>query len=152
MNCILVTCSAQIQEIFPLKEGLVKIGRESDNDIQLLEEAISRYHAEVSNMPNVCEIRDCNSSNGTYVNGQKTQTAILRHRDEIRLGDTVFRFEQVEHEVSQDMSSSRNYSALSQHSTVRVKRHPADLKSPTPMPDTTTIPAPQITIKKKKEE
>ncbi len=151
MNCILVTYTGQIQEFFPLQEGLVRIGRESDNDIQLLEESVSRYHAEINNMPNVCEIKDCNSSNGTFVNGARIQTATLRHLDEVRFGDTILRFEAVPQEMTPDIGASRNYSALSQNSTVRVRRHPADLKSPTPQPDTTTRPVPPITIKRKEE-
>jgi len=151
MNCILVLCSGHLQEFFPISEGFVKIGRESDNDIQLLDDTVSRHHADMSNMPNVCELRDNNSANGTFVNGKRIQSIILRNGDEVRFGETVMRFEAVEHEMMDDIGKSRDYSALSQHSTVRVKRHPQDMTVPIPDKATATLPAPKITIKRKDE-
>lgn len=152
MNCILVLCGSHLQEFFPLKDGFVKIGRESDNDIQLLNDTVSRHHADISNMPNVCEIRDNKSANGTFVNGQRIESAMLSHGDEIRFGDTIMRFEAVDHEVKDDMSTSRDYSALSQHSTVRVQRHPQEKAAgPGAKNKTAQLEAPKITIKRKGE-
>lgn len=151
MNCILVSCSNQIQEFFPLQEGVVRVGRESDNDIQLLDESVSRHHAQLSNLPNVCDLQDQNSSNGTFVNGKRIQSAILRHGDEIRFGNSMMRFETVNHEVHDDIGKARDYSAMSQHSTVRVKRHPSQMEAPTPQKETATFTPPQITIKRKSD-
>ncbi len=152
MNCILVLCTNQLQELFPVKDGFVRVGRESDNDIQLLDEAVSRHHAQLSNMPNVCDIQDHNSANGTYVNGKRIQSAILRHGDEIRIGNSIMRFETVSHELHDDTGRGHDYSAMSQNSTVRVRKHPAEMQTPTPDMETKTFTAPQITIKRKKDE
>ena len=152
MNCILVLSASRLQEFFPLEQGLVRIGRESDNDIQLLDDTVSRHHANISNMPNVCELQDNNSANGTFVNGKRIQSAMLRHGDEVRFGETIMRFETLDHEIADDIGHGRDYSAMSQHSTVRVKRHPADA-SPTVDQNkkTSEIPIPKITIKRKGE-
>ncbi len=149
MNAILVLCNQQLQEFFSLTNGIVKVGRESDNNIQLMDDSVSRNHAQLSNMPNTCEVEDCGSSNGTFVNGTRVQTATLRHGDEVRFGKTVMRFEEVAHEVHDDLGKSRDYSPLSQHSTVRVKRHHDDMRAPTPDTETKTFTPPAITIKKK---
>ena len=151
MNCIFILCGAHLEEYFPLSAGSVRIGRESDNDIQLLNETVSRHHALASNMPNVCELEDHNSANGTFVNGQRVQSAALRHGDEIRFGNVTMRFETVHNEIHDDLGKGRDYSLLSQHSTVRMKRHPEDMRAPTPQKETVSFTAPQITIKRKKE-
>ena len=152
MNCILVLCGNHLQEFFPVKEGVARIGRESDNEIQLLDETVSRHHAQLSNMPNTCEIEDHNSANGTFINGKRVQSGALRHGDELKFGSTIMRFEVTDNELADESGKSRDYSALSQHSTVRVKKHPADMQVPTPEQETTTFTAPKITIKRKKEE
>jgi len=151
MNGILILCNQQLQEFFSLKDGVVKVGRESDNDIQLLDDSVSRHHAELSNMPHTCEVQDRNSSNGTFVNGKQIQTAVLRHGDEVRFGNTVMRFEEVANELHDDSGKSRDYSPLSQHSTVRVKRHPEDTRIPTPDVETKSFTPPAITINRKDE-
>jgi pSer/pThr/pTyr-binding forkhead associated (FHA) protein len=152
MNAILVVCNQQLQEFFSLTDGVVRVGRESDNNIQLMDDSVSRHHAQLSNMPNTCEVEDRSSANGTFVNGTRVQTATLRHGDEVRFGETVMRFEEVSHEVHDDLGKGRNYSPLSQHSTVRVQRHHDDTRAPTPDTETKTFaPPPAITIKKKED-
>lgn len=152
MNCILVLCGGHIQELYPIPEGCVRVGRESDNDIQLLDETVSRYHAQLSNMPNVCELQDQSSANGTFINGKRITSAMLQHGDEVSFGGCIMRFETVDHEVHDDIGKNRDYSAMSQHSTVRVRRHPEDLQIPLPKQETATFTPPQITIKRKIEE
>ena len=49
----------------------VCIGRESDNDIQLLVAGVSRYHAKISFDGMKWSIADLGSTNGTKVNGIK---------------------------------------------------------------------------------
>jgi len=152
VNCILVLCDSRLQELFAIEQGLVRIGRESDNDIQLLDDTVSRHHAQINNMPNVCEVEDNNSANGTFVNGKRIQSAMLRHGDEVRFGETIMRFETMDHEMTDDIGHGRDYSALSQHSTVRVKRHPADSSHHADQnKKTAEIPIPKITIKRKGE-
>lgn len=126
MNALLVNVSGNLEEVYPLTQGTISIGRESDNTIQILDETVSRYHAKIYNLTNICEIEDLQSSNGTFVGGHRIQKATLNHGDEIKIGNIILRFEQVNYEVSDDLNAqSRDYSMRSQHSTIKIKKHPA---------------------------
>lgn len=146
---MLINITSTLHEIIPVRDGKSTIGRESDNDIQLLDESVSRHHAHLSNMPNICEIADDGSSNGTFLNGNRIESATLRNGDELKIGDTVLRFEEISHEVHDDMGRSRDYSQLSQNSTVRVKRHPSDMRIPVPEKETKTFTASPFKLKRK---
>lgn len=69
------------------------IGRDGDNDMVVAENTVSRRHAEltVNSSGNVC-IKDTNSANGVFVNGERVQQAYLSNGDEIKIGDNFFEF------------------------------------------------------------
>lgn len=69
-----------------------KIGRAKDTDIQLRDIKISRLHSKITVKGNKYKITDLDSKNGTYVNGEKVQTAQLSDGDQIRLGFSVLQF------------------------------------------------------------
>ena len=69
------------------------IGREEDNDIQLLLPGISRYHAKVEYTGSQWRITDLGSTNGTKVDGTKIEEeCILRDGMLIMLGEQLIRF------------------------------------------------------------
>lgn len=72
--------------------GAVKIGRATDNDIVVPDVLASRHHATLLPTPNGTEIRDNRSINGTFVNGARVDSAILRDGDTVTIGniDLVF--------------------------------------------------------------
>jgi predicted component of type VI protein secretion system len=69
-----------------------KIGRSKDADIQLKDIKVSRLHSKITVKSNKYTITDLDSKNGTYVNGEKIQTAQLSDGDQIRLGFSVLQF------------------------------------------------------------
>ncbi|HCL56579.1 MAG TPA: hypothetical protein DHW82_06175 [Spirochaetia bacterium] len=72
----------------------IYIGRNPDNDITLENDPlVSRKHALVEIIGEICYIRDLNSTNNTYVNGnplQKGETKELQGGDVIKIGKTEF--------------------------------------------------------------
>ena len=56
-------------EVVVLTPPAVTLGRETDNDLSLLVEGISRYHAKIDFSDNVWTIRDLGSTNGTKIDG-----------------------------------------------------------------------------------
>jgi pSer/pThr/pTyr-binding forkhead associated (FHA) protein len=62
------------------------IGRVEDNTHQMAEASISSHHCEVLLQGNDVVIKDLNSTNGTYINGEKIIEAVLKPGQTLRLG------------------------------------------------------------------
>ena len=65
------------------------LGRHPSCDIVLSNVTVSRRHTEIRPNPDGFTLIDVGSLNGTYLNGQPVDTAVLAHGDEIAIG--VFR-------------------------------------------------------------
>lgn len=68
------------------------VGRTPDNDIHIDADHISRRHAVVLLAGGKTVIEDLNSTNGTYVNGERVTRRTLKEGDIVSLGKTDFRF------------------------------------------------------------
>jgi biotin operon repressor len=70
-----------------LDQDALTIGRGSDCEITLAERQVSRYHARIERDEGGYLLRDLDSKNGTYVNGQQVsdQPYRLRDGDEIQI-------------------------------------------------------------------
>lgn len=66
------------------------IGRQSDCDISIPSEEISRRHAQVRPTPIGLHVEDLGSSNGTFINGKRVQDGLLRPGEELRLDNIRF--------------------------------------------------------------
>lgn len=73
----------------------VMIGRNPTTNITLLDEGISREHALILYDEDERKflIEDLASTNGTKLNGKRVRSATLAEGDEIKIGQTIFRFE-----------------------------------------------------------
>jgi hypothetical protein len=79
---------------FALSLPRITIGRDDENDIVVAENTMSRHHATLVRVDTGSySVVDEESSNGIFVNGMRTQRAILQTGDEIKIGDCYFRFE-----------------------------------------------------------
>ena len=67
---ILNPTSSSRREI-ALARTLLSIGRDPSNDLVLPDALVSRRHAVIECRANQYVIRDCNSSNGSLVNGDR---------------------------------------------------------------------------------
>jgi phosphoserine phosphatase RsbU/P len=64
----------------------VSIGRHPDQDLVLADTFVSRRHAVLRQTASGCEIEDLDSSHGTYLNGARIRTALLRSGDVLQFG------------------------------------------------------------------
>jgi pSer/pThr/pTyr-binding forkhead associated (FHA) protein/tetratricopeptide (TPR) repeat protein len=80
--------------------GVLSMGRQSTNEIQLPEELASRQHARVIPSGRSFIIEDLRSANGTFVNGQRIQRRVLANGDLIRIGGCELTFKD---EASKDL-------------------------------------------------
>src|ERR1700730_1531827 len=67
--------------------GAVKIGRATDNDIVIPDVLASRHHATLVPTPSGLEIQDERSINGTFVNGNRVDRALLGEGDVVTIGN-----------------------------------------------------------------
>ncbi|HUX05723.1 MAG TPA: FHA domain-containing protein [Acidobacteriota bacterium] len=81
-------------QMFKLRQrGSTWIGRDNNvNDIVLTGSSVSRRHSRIESDGRNFFVHDTGSTNGTFVNGQRISTSLLRHGDTITIGSVVFRF------------------------------------------------------------
>ncbi|HVY63077.1 MAG TPA: FHA domain-containing protein, partial [Planctomycetota bacterium] len=78
---------------YEVGEAPLLIGRDDRAEIQVLDQGVSRRHAEIFRMGEMFFIRDLDSRNGTFVNEERIKEELLRDGDEVRIGSTVIAFE-----------------------------------------------------------
>ena len=71
---------------FAMTGETTRIGRHPDSELALDDITVSRRHAEIMRRDDGYEILDSGSLNGTYVNQQRIEAAVLRHGDEVQIG------------------------------------------------------------------
>jgi hypothetical protein len=77
----------------PLSGEVVTIGRAAENDIIITSKRVSREHARVRREGWRALLEDLDSTNGTYLNGERVLSPTeLRDRDRVAIGDTVLVF------------------------------------------------------------
>ncbi|HMC69710.1 MAG TPA: ATP-binding cassette domain-containing protein, partial [Mycobacteriales bacterium] len=69
-------------------QGTGTVGRAKTNSIVIHDALASRVHATMTSTPAGLEIRDNDSSNGTFVNGTRITSAKLRDGDMVTIGNT----------------------------------------------------------------
>ncbi|HXI72220.1 MAG TPA: FHA domain-containing protein [Verrucomicrobiae bacterium] len=69
------------------------IGRVEDNTFHIADPSISSHHCEVQLRGSDIVIRDLNSTNGTFINGNKIEESILKPGQILRLGQVELKLE-----------------------------------------------------------
>jgi pSer/pThr/pTyr-binding forkhead associated (FHA) protein len=69
------------------------IGRVEDNLFQIGEASVSSHHCEVHLRGNEVLIRDLNSTNGTFINGEKITESVLKPGQTLRLGNVELKLD-----------------------------------------------------------
>ena len=76
-----------------LEQGLTRIGRGSENEIVVVTKRASREHAHLLRDGRHTSLEDKNSTNGTYLNGERLQgKTLLRDGDKVGVGEVSFTF------------------------------------------------------------
>jgi predicted component of type VI protein secretion system len=69
------------------------IGRVEDNTFQIAEASVSSHHCEVLVRGSDVVIKDLNSTNGTFINGEKITESVLKPGQTLRLGQIELRLD-----------------------------------------------------------
>ncbi|HEY0457457.1 MAG TPA: FHA domain-containing protein [Verrucomicrobiae bacterium] len=78
---------------YELKVEKTTVGRVSDNAFEIPEASVSSHHCEILLQGKDVLVRDLNSTNGTFINGDKITEAILKPGQILRLGTIEMRLE-----------------------------------------------------------
>ena len=76
-----------------LKVDKTTIGRVEDNTFQIAEASVSSHHCEVLLRGNEVLVRDLNSTNGTFINGEKVSESVIKPGQILRLGQIEMRLD-----------------------------------------------------------
>jgi hypothetical protein len=88
-----ITKGAGAGKKLPLLPMTMTLGREHDNNIELKDTDVSRYHARISFERGEYVIEDLEGSSGTWVNEEKIDRSPLFPGDTIRAGSTELKIE-----------------------------------------------------------
>ena len=77
---------------FALSKMVSVVGRVEGNEVVIDDDSVSRRHAEVRKSGPGYAVRDLNSANGTYVNGERVTEAPLRPGDVVKFGVVEFTY------------------------------------------------------------
>lgn len=81
-------------EMIELKPGSNRLGRGRSNDFPIDHETVSSAHCEIICLQGEVIVRDCGSTNGTFINDQPINESRLKPGDTLRLGDVQLALEE----------------------------------------------------------
>ncbi|MDD3627349.1 MAG: FHA domain-containing protein [bacterium] len=77
---------------YPIEKLNVTVGRSQGADIIVVDTTVSRKHAQIEYKDGHYILTDLNSSNGTFVNGEKIEIKIINFGDLVQFGEMKFVF------------------------------------------------------------
>ncbi|MEW6057138.1 MAG: GGDEF domain-containing protein [Bdellovibrionota bacterium] len=91
--CLIIIRGTHQGKSFEISKSNMFIGRDVSADIVINDQNASRKHAEVIKQGSTVQIRDNNSTNGTFVNDKPVKESItLRKEDMIKIGSTILKY------------------------------------------------------------
>lgn len=103
--------------IMELETGSCVVGRGGAADVRLDDKTVSREHAKFFlGEDGAVRVMDLETTNGTFVNADRTDRAVLREGDHVEIGTTIIRFTrrkpQLQRETQREPVASRRAQML----------------------------------------
>jgi transcriptional regulator with PAS, ATPase and Fis domain len=95
-----------------VEDGFARVGSASASHLSLADYTVSRVHCEIRVHPDAIAIKDCGSTNGTFVEGVNVRDAEVRPGATVRVGKSVFRIESVDGTSVVPVSDSDSFGEL----------------------------------------
>jgi pSer/pThr/pTyr-binding forkhead associated (FHA) protein len=119
-------------------------GRTTKSDIPIPGDGyMSGRHFEVQNMGDACVVRDCGSSNGTFVNGARVTEQPLNALDMVAAGSSKFRLH-IEATGETDFSKTSTIPSPQFFEATIQQNHPSTVMMPPPIPQGTIVGPPPM--------
>lgn len=97
----IVIDGADTGRVFRLTSAVMSMGRGSNANIRLNDKTVSRKHCLVEMSPGFATVIDLQSSNGTFVNGERVSKWKLSNGDKVRIGSSILRYDITDADDSQ---------------------------------------------------
>ncbi|VAX00733.1 hypothetical protein MNBD_GAMMA21-277 [hydrothermal vent metagenome] len=98
LNKLIVRYNGRKIDELIISRELFKIGRKLDNDLRLEDTTVSSHHAKISMKQGGLYLQDCDSTNGTIVNGSIVSDKMLVDGDVVVIGKYSITIEEIDHE------------------------------------------------------
>jgi pSer/pThr/pTyr-binding forkhead associated (FHA) protein len=82
--------------LLPLGDRITRLGRSMSAEVEIDDRSVSRRHALIVQRDGLAVLLNDGSLNGTYLNGERVDHAVLAHGDEILLGEARMRYVEVD--------------------------------------------------------
>jgi len=93
MAKLLVLSGPLAGQSYELKVDKTTVGRVEDNTFQIADPSVSSHHCEIHLQGEGLLIKDLNSTNGTFINGEKITEATLKAGQTLKLGQVELRID-----------------------------------------------------------
>src|SRR5438094_6717350 len=93
MPRLVLTSEGLTGRTYELKTDKTTVGRVSDNAFEIPEASVSSHHAELTLRGHDVLVKDLGSTNGTFINGEKIEEAVLKPGQILRVGMIEMRLE-----------------------------------------------------------
>ncbi|HVJ19776.1 MAG TPA: GGDEF domain-containing protein [Polyangiaceae bacterium] len=92
--CLIVLRGSAVGQVFKVDRASIAIGRADDAEVYLNDDGVSRQHAQLIRYSSeLMVLKDLESTNGTYINGQPIKAKALKDGDRIQIGSfTILKF------------------------------------------------------------
>ena len=87
MARLLIKTGGLDKQALELRMGVNRVGRDEACELHLPHPSVSSHHAELALTSDGVHLRDCDSTNGTFINGQPCADAWLAPGQQLRFGD-----------------------------------------------------------------
>ena len=93
MSKLVILNQGMTGRTFDLNVERTTVGRVEDNTFQITDPSVSSHHAEIVLVGTDILIRDLNSTNGTFINGEKIAEMILKSGQVLRFGQVELKID-----------------------------------------------------------
>ncbi len=116
---------------FDLREPAISIGRDAQNDICLQDSEVSRCHARLEWSPqsDSYDLIDLESSNGCFINSEKSTRAKLQGGDRIQIGRSLFIYTGVEDASLREFAESVDIASSNEEDESQIVHSLADAEA-----------------------
>lgn len=87
MARLVVKSDGFAERVIELRLGVNRFGRSPENDFRIEHPTVSSLHCEIVLSDGQVMVRDCDSTNGTFVSGEQISHAVLERGQVLSLGD-----------------------------------------------------------------